>query len=144
MKIKQEIEELKRQVEELKSNWQRALADYRNLEKRVAAEKEEFVLWANSNLIAQILPALDSLKKAEEHLKDNGLGLAVKQLEEVLKEADLTEIEVLGKEFNPEEAECVGTIPGGEKNRVEKVIRKGYKLKGKIVRPTQVIVSKGE
>ena len=143
-KAKPQIEDLKKQVEELKNNWQRALADYQNLEKRVTAEKKEFIAWANSNLIANLLPFLDSLKKAEEHLRDSGLSLAVRQLEGILEEAGLVEIEVLGKEFNPEEAECIGAIPGKEENKVEKIVRLGYKLNGRVLRPVQVIVAKNK
>lgn len=140
----QQIEELKREIEELKNNWKRALADYQNLEKRVALEKQEFAVWANANLITKLLPALDSLKKAAEQLKDEGVRLAVKQLEEALEEEGLTKIEVLGKEFTPIEMECVAAVIGKKEDegKVAEEVRTGYNLGGRVLRAAQVTVYK--
>lgn len=139
-----QIEDLKREIEELKNNWKRALADYQNLEKRVALEKQEFVAWATADLITKLLPALDSLKKAEEQLKDEGVKLAVKQLEEALKEEGLTKIEVLGKEFTPATMECLAAVTGKKEDegKVAEEIRTGYNFKGRVLRAAQVTVYK--
>ena len=139
-----QIEELKREIEELKNNWKRALADYQNLEKRVALEKQEFAAWANANLITKLLPALDSLEKAGEQLKDEGVKLAVKQLEEALKEEGLAKIEVLGKEFTPATMECLAAVEGKKEDegKVAEEIRTGYNLAGRVLRVAQVTVCK--
>lgn len=136
-------DELKKQLEEVTNNWKRALADYQNLEKRTKEEKEEFVKFANKNLILQLLPVLDTFDKLEEHLKDDGLALIVKQFRDILLSKGLKKIEVLGRDFSPEEMECV-EVEEGEENKVLKETRPGYKMKDKIIRPAQVIVGKKE
>ena len=129
------------EVKKLEDLWKRALADYQNLEKRIALEKEEFVKFANRNLILRILPAIDSLEKAEEYLKDEGLSLALRQLKEGLSSEGLEKIEVRGKDFNPEEMECVA-VGEGEEGKVLEETRAGYRLNGKVLRVAQVKVGK--
>lgn len=63
------------EIDELTNRWKRALADYENLEKRINAEKNDFVKFANASLLLKILPALDTLIIAQKHLGDEGLGL---------------------------------------------------------------------
>ena len=126
--------------------YKRALADYQNLERRTGEEKKDFAQYANSGLILKILPGLDSLEKAQEHLKDPGLELAIKQLKDGLKEAGVAEIETLGVEFNPEGMECLELTEGDEGIVIEEV-RKGYKLGEKVIRTAMVRVgtkNKGE
>jgi len=134
-------DELKRQIEELTNNWKRALSDYQNLEKRTREEKEEFARFANRELILKLLPVLDTFEKLEEHLKDEGLNLALKQFRDILTKEGLEKIEVLGKDFDPEEMECVEVIMGDE-NRVMREMRPGYRFKGKMLRVAQVKVAK--
>lgn len=129
------------QITELTNDWKRALADYQNLCKRYEREKADFVQFANTNLILKLLAVLDHLEKAQEYLKDPGLELAVKQFKNVLTEEGLSEIEVLGKEFNPEEMEAVETVEG-EAGKVLAIICKGYRLKDKIIRVAKVKVGK--
>lgn len=131
----------KTQIDDLTARWKRALADYQNLEKRVTAEKEDFVKFVNAGLILKILPALDSLQKAQDHLRDEGLGLAIKQLRDALVQEGLEEIEVIDKPFNPKEMECVAVVEGDEEKVVEE-LRKGYKLKDRVIRVAQVKVGK--
>jgi len=133
---------LKKQIEDLTGHWKRALADYQNLEKRQAREKEEFVQYASGSLALRFLSVLDHLEKAQDHLKDTGLDLAVKEFKRVLSEEGILEIEVLGHEFNPEEMEAVEMVEGGGDNKVAGVITKGYRLKDKVIRPAKVKVSK--
>lgn len=131
----------KTQIDDLTARWKRALADYQNLEKRVTAEQEDFVKFVNAGLILKILPALDSLQKAQDHLRDEGLGLAIKQLRDALVQEGLEEIEVIDKPFNPKEMECVAVVEGDEEKVVEE-LRKGYKLKDRVLRVAQVKVGK--
>jgi molecular chaperone GrpE len=129
-----------------KDNWRdkylRALADYQNLEKRVAQEKEEFVKYASENLIKKLLPVLDSLKNALDQQKDKGIELVYKQLWEVLKSEGLEKIEVVGKKFNPETMECVDVVKGKKSQEVVEEVREGFRLKGKVIRVAQVKVGK--
>lgn len=129
------------EIKRLENLWKRALADYQNLEKRTVQEKEEFVKFANSQLILKILPSLDSLEKAEKHLKDQGLNLALKQLKEGLVQEGLEKIQTQGKDFDPEEMECV-EVGQGKEGKVLDEIRAGYKLGDRVLRVAQVRVGK--
>jgi len=131
----------KKQLEELTKKWQRALADYQNLEKRTGLEKEEFAKFANSQLILKILPGLDSLEKAGQHLKDEGLKLALKQLTDELASSGLEKMETLGQDFDPETMECL-EVAKGEEGKVLDEIRPGYKLNNRVLRVAQVRVGK--
>jgi len=135
------VEELKAQVEELTNHWKRALADYQNLEKRLAQEKADFVQYANTGLITKLLLVLDHLERAQGHLNDEGLKLALKEFRRVLAEEGLVEVEVIGKEFDPEAMEAVEIIPGERNNEVVAVLAKGYRLKDKVIRPAKVKIS---
>lgn len=134
---------LKAEIEDLTHKWKRALADYQNLERRVAAEKEDFVKFSSSSLISKILLALDSLEKAQKYLNDEGLDLALKQLRQVLGEEGLERMEVLGRQFDPVEMECCELCQGDEEKVIEEV-RPGYKLGGKVLRCAQVKVGQEE
>ena len=133
----------KKQLEELTKKWQRALADYQNLEKRACLEKEEFAKFANAQLILEILPGLDSLEKAGQHLEDEGLKLALKQLTDELASSGLEKMQTLGQNFDPEMMECL-EIAQGEEGKVLDEIRPGYKLNNRVLRVAQVRVGKEE
>jgi molecular chaperone GrpE len=138
----EETEKLKGEIEELTNRWKRALADYQNLERRLNQEKTDFVQYANHNLITKLLSVLDHLERAQAHLKDDGLALALREFCRVLADEGLSEIEVLGMEFNPQEMEAVGTVPGEKENAVAEVVAKGYHLKDKVIRPAKVKINK--
>jgi molecular chaperone GrpE len=129
-------------VDDLKNKYLRALADYQNLEKQTQVWKEEFVKFSNQNLIIQLLEVLDDLEKAQDHLKDEGLKIAVDKLKTILKNNGLEEIECLGNDFDPSVGEVIEIVPGQEDHKIVKVISKGYKLNGKIIRPAKVTVTK--
>lgn len=138
-----EIRILQEEIKRFEDLWKRALADYQNLEKRTAQEKEDFAKFANTGLILKILPGLDSLRKAEEYLKDEGLNLAIKQLEDELISIGLERIQTEGLNFDPEFMECV-EVGQGEEGKVLDEIRTGYKLNGRVIRAAQVRVGKAK
>ena len=137
-------ESWKRKVEETENNWKRALADYQNLEKRTAKEKEDYIKFSNQELLSKLLPILDQLEKAGEHLKDEGLNLVLNNFKKILEDEDVVKIEVLGKEFNPQEMECLDVVQGREENKVIEEVRAGFRLRGKVIRTAQVAVGKKE
>lgn len=136
MKKKQE-----EQVEDWKAKYLRALADYQNLDKRAAAEKQEIRKYAAEAVIMRLLPALDTLTKATAHVKDSGLELALKELYAALSELGVEKIDVVGKEFNPHEMECIEVVAGKD-NIVVAELLPGYRLHDKILRVAQVKVGK--
>ena len=141
-KLQLEIVELKKQVDEFKNKYLRAIADYQNLEKRVGDERFELMKMANKNLLIKILPFLDNLEKAELFVNDEGLKISKDHFMQILKEAGLQEIEILNKDYDPVTAEAVELIPGKDENKVVEVLRKGYMFGENIIRVAQVKVSK--
>ncbi len=141
-KLNLEIVELKKQVDEFKNKYLRAIADYQNLEKRVGDERFELMKIANKAMLIKILPFLDNLEKAELFIKDPGLKISKDHFMQILKEAGLVEIEVLNKDYDPVTAEAVQLVPGKEEGKVVEVLRKGYMFEDKIIRVAQVKVSK--
>lgn len=141
-KIKIEVERVKKERDDYKNSYLRALADYRNLEKRILEEKANFTKTANTQLVLKLLPFLDNLEKAEVFIKDQGLKLVKDNLTKVFIELGIEEIQILGKSFDPYLAEAVEVVDGDNDNIVVDVVRKGYKLDDRILRVAQVKVSR--
>lgn len=139
---KLEIEKVKKEIEEYKNKYLRALADYQNFEKRVREERVQLIRTANLNLIMKLLPFLDNLEKAEVFVKDQGLKIAKDHLFQSLEEIGIGEIEVLNKPFDPITSEAIDIVKGEKDDYVVEVLRKGYRLDDKILRVAQVKVSK--
>ena len=131
------------QINDLENKWKRALADYANLEKRIDSEKQSFVKYSNLKLLEKLLPILDDLERAEKHLKDQGLMLAVNKLREILKNEGVEEIKTQGEEFQPEAMEAI-EIVRGPKNKVVEVLNKGYLMDNRILRVAKVKVGSGK
>jgi len=135
---------LEQKVKELEICWKRALADYQNLERRISQEKEAIVRFSSAVVIAKLLPVWDNLEKAASHLKDNGLAMVVSQFREVLQSEGVEEIKADGAQFDPKMMEAVKVVEGERDNQVVEVIRSGWMMDNKPLRPAQVIVSKKE
>ncbi len=136
-------------IEDQQNRLLRAMADFDNFKKRMTVEQENFVQFANENIIKALLPTLDNFErafKASKSHKDEfikGIALVKKQLEDVLKKFGVTDIEALGKAYDPHFHEAIMRKDSDEpENTVIEVMQKGYLLNGKLLRPTMVIVSK--
>lgn len=141
-KLNSELEKVKKERDEYKNSYLRALADYSNFEKRVVSEKGELIKSANTQLILRLLPFLDHLEKAEIFIKDQGLKIIKDDFAKVLKDWGLEEIDMVGKPFDPHVAEAVDVVPGEKNDMVTEVLRKGYRFAGKTLRVAHVKVSK--
>jgi molecular chaperone GrpE len=126
-------------------SWKRCQADFENFKKDQAKAREEFAKYAKMDVIEQILPVLDnfeaSLAHVPEEKKSNGWVEGIthikRQIEDVLKNNDVEEIAVkIGDKFSP----ALHEAAAGEGERVKKVLRKGYKLNGRVVRAARVEV----
>jgi molecular chaperone GrpE len=133
--------ELEARIVELEESWKRALADYKNLERRVSEEREMFIKLANLSLILRFLEIYDSLKLAEVHDKTIA-GPILKQIQDLL---DAEGVKVLivdrGDIFDPEKMEV---LEGSKGEKVEKVVRDGFELEGSIIRPARVELGNGK
>ncbi|MBU2632688.1 nucleotide exchange factor GrpE [Patescibacteria group bacterium] len=136
-----EVEGSENKLEELENQLKRTLADYQNLEKRVVEDRAQWIKLANKQLLLKILPALDNLTRAQEHVNDTGLNMSVGQIFNALKEEGVERMETIGKEFDPNAMECIQVIDGEDGIVIEET-RPGYKLYDKLIRPAQVKVGK--
>ena len=140
-KTDEDTELLQKQIEEWKSKYLRALADYQNLEKRTSEEKQEIRRYASERILLKLLPVFDTLVKAQSHLNDKGLELVLKEFHAILLEQGVSRIDVVEKEFNPHEMECVEVVEGQDNVVVEEVLP-GYMIHGKVLRVARVKVGK--
>ncbi len=151
------IEALETKVLELDNLLKRAVADYQNLEKRVSEGRSELTKWGTAELLGKMLPVLDHLEQALGGMSDadrqsgwaKGVELAVRELNQVLQSEGLGEIATEGQ-FDPNLHEAVDTrepssaeaSAGKIDNSILKVVRKGYNLNGKVLRPAGVVVGR--
>ena len=129
------------ELSNLENQLKRALADYQNLEKRIAEEKNSWIKAANKNLLLKLLPGLDNLILAEKHTQDEGVKISIKHFLDILEQDGVKEIETVGKDFDPNLMEAIGT-QNGEEGKVLEEVRAGYMLFETVLRPAQVIVGK--
>jgi molecular chaperone GrpE len=142
IKTTDSLKKIKEEVYKYKNNYLRALADYQNFEKRVSEERERVVKNASKRLILKLLPVLDNIEKAQIFIKDQGLNIIKQDLFNILQSEGLEEIDLKNQKFNPELAEAVSIVDGQDDNKIIEIVRKGYKLNEKILRPAQVKVAK--
>src|SRR3989304_4464207 len=123
----------------LKNQLARSLADYDNLRKRVERERETFEKIASLKL----LPVLDTLRKAQTHLKDSGLDITIKEFEEALALEGIEEIKVKkGEEYNSELHEVVDTVRDSKnEGKIAETMESGWKfINGPVIRYAKVRV----
>ncbi|HUD04377.1 MAG TPA: nucleotide exchange factor GrpE [Patescibacteria group bacterium] len=129
------------ELSNLENQLKRALADYQNLEKRIASEKSSWILASNKNLLLRLLPGLDSLLLAEKHTQDEGVKLSIKHFIDSLEAEGVKKIETVGRTFDPNLMEAI-TTQEGEEGKILEEVRAGYMLYDSVLRPAQVIVGK--
>ncbi|HVU06905.1 MAG TPA: nucleotide exchange factor GrpE [Verrucomicrobiae bacterium] len=150
----EQIANLQEEVAKAKDNWIRTAADFDNFKKRAARERLEAAQYANATLLQKLLPILDNFEmalSAAQNVKDEktaslraGITMIQQQLKGILLESGLEEIDATGKTFDPTLHEAISQqesadIPEGQ---VLQQVRKGYKLKDRLLRPANVIVAK--
>ena len=144
------LAEEKEKAERYLANWQRSQADLENYIKRAEQEKAETVECANRMLILDLLPILDDFERAfaslpvelDEQNWTDGIRLIYNKIKAVLETQGLAEIKARGEYFDPYWHEAAGQLEGEEGVVVEE-IRKGYKLKEKLLRPSVVMIGTG-
>jgi len=143
-----DIDALQRERDDLLEMSQRLQADFENYRKRVLREQTILVERAAEGLVEQLLPVLDSFELALANLPGDegdggvrkGIELVHADLLGVLERAGLEPIRALGAPFDPNEHEAVMHDDGEGEPRVEDVLRTGWRLKGRVLRPAMVKV----
>lgn len=145
-KLKSELERVEKERKEYLDGWQRAKADFINYKKDEAKRFEEFVQFANAAMIQDILPVLDSFDLAFASIRkenEKGIILIQSQMEDILRKRGLEDIGVNpGDDFRPEEQESLGeTESDAPVGTVAEVLQRGYKFRGRVLRPARVKLS---
>ena len=149
--VSPEPDKTKEQLSEKENQYIRLLADYQNLQKRVAQEKEDLYKFAAQKTIEGLLPALDNFEFAKSTIKQDAapekmfedFNLLFESLNKCLKEVGLEAIEETGIPFDPFKHEPLQQVPTNElpDQTVMQILKKGYILNDKVIRPASVTVS---
>ncbi|HYR91658.1 MAG TPA: nucleotide exchange factor GrpE [Terriglobia bacterium] len=148
----QEIQALKEERDSLLDRLLRKQAEFENYKKRIDRERSEFVQFASSDVMKELLGTLDSFELALRNAASEGSGkeevlrgleLIYKQLVDTLGRFGLKPIEAKGTKFDPNFHQAVATQATDEveENTVIEEMRKGYTLNGRLLRPAMVSVS---
>ena len=142
---------IKEKLSNLENQYIRLMADYQNLQKRTAQEKEDLYKYAAQKTIEILLPALDTFDYAKSTVKPDtkpekiieDFNLVLEMVLKCLKDIGLETIEETGIPFNPFHHEPLNQVPTNElpDHTVMQVLKKGYMLNKKVIRPALVSVS---
>ena len=154
----EQIEDLKSRAAKADENWERLLrttADFENFKKRAAREKQDALKFANESLIQKLIPVLDNFDMALAAVQNgqtgaassslqSGINMILQQFKSALTEAGLEEVDATGKPFDPNLHEAVSQQETAEvpEGHVVQQLRKGYKLRDRLLRPASVIIAK--
>ncbi len=150
--LRTQVENLLKEKDELFGKLQRVSADYINFQKRVTKQTADTIAYEKDKIIKTLLPALDnfehmlqsanSAENADALLK--GIRIIYDQILDILKSHGVERIEALGEKFDPAFHEAVShkAEPEQEENIVLEEFQKGYKLNGRVLRPSRVVVNK--
>lgn len=144
-----EVARSRAEVAELRDRHLRKLAEFDNIRKRTEREKAEYLRFALSEMVRDLLPVLDNFERALLHGADSdsdeyrqGVALIAQQLSDVLRKRGVTEVDVTGA-FDPNIHEAVAREETSRvaPNTILEVLQKGYYLNDRLLRPAFVRVS---
>lgn len=123
--------------DEYLAGWQRATADYRNLQQTLTREREHQAKYATRSLITDFLELADALRDAYRMAPTDNIAQIDKKLHQLLERAGCTSLNTKeGDTFDPHVHESLG----GEGEHVAQIVQQGYRLHDTIIRPTRVIL----
>lgn len=149
--VEEQLQKAQEEIQHLKENHLRQLAEFDNYKKRTLKEKAELILNGGEKVLTAFLPVLDDLARAQENIEKNqdyntlkeGVDLIVKKLYKVLGEQGLTVIETEGQPFDTDYFEAVALVPvedDAQKGKIIDCVQTGYKLNDKVIRHAKVVV----
>jgi len=141
------FDQLKAERDQLVDRLARLQAEFDNARKRAERERQDFKDYATGSVVEQFLPVLDNFELAlnsngtAEQLR-SGVALIVKQMEDILRQMQVAPVHTLGVAFDPRLHEALGTVDRDDlpDQHVAEEIRRGYKLRDRLLRPALVRV----
>ncbi len=150
----EQLVQARAQAEKNKDLYLRAVADLDTYKRKVQREKAELAKFALQPLVEELLPSLDHLEmaiQAANAVVDGkniamGVEMVSSQIKKVLASFGVEEISQAGKEFDPTKEDCVSHEASDDiaENHIIKVVRSGYSMNGRLLRPASVVVSSGK
>ncbi|KAB2644378.1 MAG: nucleotide exchange factor GrpE [Verrucomicrobia bacterium] len=149
-----QIEALKKDAAAAQDRYLRSVADLENFRRRVVREKEELRLSAAARIVEDTLPVMDNLVLALQAAKQpnadmkslvGGIDMVLQQFKSALSSHGLVELNPIGKAFNPHEQEALSHEASKDvaAEHVLRVVRLGFTLNSRLLRPAAVVVSSG-
>jgi len=150
--LHQTLDSLQKEKDELFGKLQRVSADYANFQKRVPKQIADTICYEKERIIKTLLPLLDNFEHTLQNANSaensdvfvKGIQIIYDQMLDILKSHGVEQIKAPGENFDPalHEAMMQKTEPEEEDNIVLEEFQKGYKLNGRVIRPSRVIVNK--
>jgi molecular chaperone GrpE len=149
-RLRDALETKTREVEAQQDRYLRTVAEFDNVRKRSAREREEYTRYANESLLRDILPVLDNLDRALQAARTEpttslttGVELIQRELLRVLEKFGVTPFTSVGQLFDPERHEAIARVqsPDLPDMTVAAETARGYLLHGRILRPAMVTVA---
>jgi molecular chaperone GrpE len=150
--LHEQIESLQKEKDELFAKLQRVSADYANFQKRIPRQISDTIAYEKERIIKALLPALDNFEHTLQnaHSAENvdvfikGIRIIYDQFLDILKSHNVEQIKALGEVFDPalHQAMRQNTDPDKQQDVVLEEFQKGYKLNGRVIRPSRVVVNK--
>jgi molecular chaperone GrpE len=150
--LRPKAEDLQKEKDELFGKLQRVSADYINFQKRAAKQTADTIAYEKEKIIKTLLPALDNFEHTLQNAQSaegadvllKGIRIIYDQILGILKSHGVEHIKALGEKFDPALHEAVSqkAESGKEDNIVLEEFQKGYKLNGRVIRPSRVIINK--
>ena len=147
------VAELQAEMERWRDLAYRSQAELDNFRKRVAREQQETRSFANADLLRSLIPIMDNFAmgldaaraESEKSIVFMGMSMVHKQIEDFLRDMGVQEIDSLGKPFDPNLHEAMSQEASAEaaEGTILRVLRRGYKLKDRLLRASSVVVSSG-
>jgi molecular chaperone GrpE len=147
-----ELESLRARVRDLEETLMRSRADYDNYRKRMERERTELVEFACASFLEDLIPVVDNFELGMKAAVDGGEGRVVsgfsmilEQLKQLLASRGVENVAAVGAPFDPHGEEAVAFVPSDEipRDHVIQVVRRGYRIGKKLIRPATVVVSSG-
>ncbi len=138
-----------KEKDDFETKYLRLAADFQNFKKRTEKEKSDIFKSANTRLITELLPLIDDFDRAIEHAEESskesfadGIELIIKRFAEILCKEGLEYIDVADAMFDPNLHHAVMMEESDlESGKIIRELQKGYKVNGKVARPSMVVVS---
>ena len=147
--MQKQIEELQKEKEEMFAKLQRMAADYDNFRKRSDKQTADSIAYEKDTIIKALLPVLDDFERALAHAEEGdsvaeGVKLIYEHFKSILRSQGVEEIEAAGEVFDPAMHDAIDRQydVSKEDDIVLKVVQKGYKLNGRRIRASRVVVNK--